>query len=69
MRKGKVGAPFEYLELLDFSQAIFIKIGFKHRLYKFVQGIVRGLSDYIRIEKIKCILHILGEEYKRSNHL
>ena len=50
MNKGKVGAPFEhshtYIQFLAF-----IKIGFKIS-YRTVQGIVRGLSDYVRIEEI-----------------
>jgi hypothetical protein len=50
MNKGKVGAPFEhshtYIQFLAF-----LKVGFKIS-YRTVQGIVRGLSDYIRIEEI-----------------
>ena len=49
MNKGKVGAPFEhshtYIQFLAF-----LKVGFKIS-YRTVQGIVRGLSDYIRCVK------------------
>ena len=50
MNKGKVGAPFEYSSTYIQFLA-FLKIGFKIS-YRTVQGIVRGLSDYIRIEEI-----------------
>ena len=50
MNKGKVGAPFEYSRTYIQFLA-FIKVGFKIS-YRTVQGIVRGLSDYIRIEEI-----------------
>jgi hypothetical protein len=50
MNKGKVGAPFEYLHTYIQFLA-FLKIGFKIS-YRTVQGIVRGLSDYLRIEEI-----------------
>ena len=50
MNIGKVGAPFQcydsYVRFLAF-----LKIGFKIP-YRTVQGIVWGLSDYIRIEEI-----------------
>jgi hypothetical protein len=50
MNKGKVGAPFQhphsYIEFIAF-----LKIGFKIP-YRTVQGIVRGLSEYIRIEEM-----------------
>jgi hypothetical protein len=50
MNDGKVGAPFEYSH--TYIQFIaFLKIGFKVA-YRTVQGIVRGLSDYIRIEEM-----------------
>jgi hypothetical protein len=50
MNKGKVGAPFEYSRTyLQFLA--FLKIGFKIS-YRTVQGIVRGLSDYLRIKEI-----------------
>jgi len=50
MNKGKVGAPFEYSHTyIQFLS--FLKVGFKIS-YRTVQGIVRGLSDYIRIEEI-----------------
>src|SRR5690348_11664116 len=48
--KGKVGAPFEYSSTYIQFLA-FLKIGFKIS-YGTVQGIVRGLSDYIKIEEI-----------------
>jgi len=50
MNEGKVGAPFEYSQSYIHFLA-FLKIGFKIA-YRTVQGIVRGLSDYIRIEEI-----------------
>jgi hypothetical protein len=50
MNKGKVGAPFEYSHSYIHFLA-FLKIGFKIA-YRTVQGIVRGLSDYIRVEEI-----------------
>src|SRR5947199_1422631 len=50
MNEGKVGAPFEYSRTYIQFLA-FLKIGFKIS-YRTVQGIVRGLSDYIRIEEI-----------------
>ena len=50
MNDGKVGAPFEYSHTYIQFLA-FLKIGFKIA-YRTVQGIVRGLSDYIRIEEM-----------------
>jgi hypothetical protein len=50
MNEGKVGAPFEYSRSYIHFIA-FLKIGFKIA-YRTVQGIVRGLSDYIRIEEM-----------------
>ena len=50
MNKGKVGAPFEY-SYTYIQFLAFLKTGFKIS-YRTVQGIVRGLSDYIRIEEI-----------------
>jgi hypothetical protein len=50
MNIGKVGAPFEYSHTYIKFLA-FLKIGFKIS-YRTVQGIVRGLSDYLRIEEI-----------------
>ena len=50
MNKGKVGAPFEY-SYTYIQFLAFLKIGFKIS-YRTVQGIVRGLSDYIRIEEM-----------------
>ena len=50
MNKDKVGAPFQYSD--NYIQFLaFLKIGFKIP-YRTVQGIVRGLSDYVRIEEI-----------------
>jgi Transposase DDE domain len=50
MNKDKVGAPFEhshtYIQFLAF-----LKVGFKIP-YRTVQGIIRGLSDYIRIKEM-----------------
>jgi hypothetical protein len=50
MNKGKVGAPFEYSHSYIHFLA-FLKIGFKIA-YKTVQGIIRGLADYLKIEEI-----------------
>jgi hypothetical protein len=50
MNKGKVGAPFEYSSTYIQFLA-FLKIGFKIP-YRTVQGIVRGLFNYIRIGEI-----------------
>ena len=50
INQGKVGAPFEYSHSFIHFLA-FLKIGFKIA-YRTVQGIVRGLSDYIRIEEM-----------------
>jgi Transposase DDE domain len=50
MNQGKVGAPFEYSHSYIHFLA-FLKIGFKIA-YRTVQGITRGLSDYIRIEEM-----------------
>jgi hypothetical protein len=45
-----VGTPFQYSD--NYIQFLaFLKIGFKIP-YRTVQGIVRGLSDYVRIEEI-----------------
>jgi hypothetical protein len=51
MNKDKVGAPFQYSD--NYIQFLaFLKIGFKIP-YRTVQGIVRGLSEYVRrIEEI-----------------
>jgi hypothetical protein len=50
MNKGKVGAPFEYSSTYIQFLA-FLKIGFKIS-YRTVQGVIRGLSDYIKVEGI-----------------
>ena len=50
MNKGKIGAPFEYSHTYIQFLA-FVKIGFKIS-YRTVQGIVRRLSEYIRIEDL-----------------
>lgn len=50
MNEGKVGAPFQYPD--SYVQFLaFLKIGFKVP-YRTVEGIVRGLSEYIRIEEM-----------------
>jgi hypothetical protein len=49
INEGKVGALFEYSDSYIHFLA-FLKIGFKIP-YRTVQGIVRGLSDYIGIEE------------------
>ena len=49
MNQGKVGAPFQYGD--SYIQFLaFLKIGFKIP-YRTAQGIVRGLSDYVKIEE------------------
>jgi hypothetical protein len=50
MNDGKVGAPFEYSHTYIQFLA-FLKIGFKIS-YRTAQGIVRGLSDYIKIKEM-----------------
>lgn len=50
MNQRKVGAPFKYSHTYIQFLA-FLKIGFKVA-YRTVQGIVRGLSDYTRIEEV-----------------
>ena len=50
MNKGKVGSPFQYpYSYIEF--VAFLKVGFKIP-YRTVQGIVRGLSEYLRIEEM-----------------
>ena len=50
MNKGKVGAPFQYpYSYIEF--VAFLKVGFKIP-YRTVQGIVRGLSEYLKIEEM-----------------
>ena len=50
MNKRKVGAPFQYpYSYIEF--VAFLKVGFKIP-YRTVQGIVRGLSEYLRIEEM-----------------
>jgi hypothetical protein len=50
MNKGKVRAPFQYSD--SYVQFLaFLKIGLKIP-YRMVQGMVRGLSEYIRIEEM-----------------
>jgi hypothetical protein len=48
--KGKVGAPFEYSHTYIQFLA-FLKIGFRIP-YRMVQGIVRGLAEYVRILEV-----------------
>ena len=56
MNIGKVGAPFQYSD--SYIQFLaFLKIGFKIP-YRMVQGIVRGLSEYVRIGKEIHFTHI-----------
>jgi len=50
INQGKVGAPFEYSHSYIHFLA-FLKIGFKIA-YRTVQGIIRGLADYLKIEEI-----------------
>ena len=50
MNECKIGAPFQYpASYIQFLA--FLKIGFKIP-YRTVQGIVRGLSDYVKIEEM-----------------
>src|ERR671918_90690 len=66
MNDGKVGPPFEYSHT-------YIHLAFLKVAYRTVQGIVRGLSDYIKIKEMyfthlrlrKCTLHISEEEILR----
>jgi hypothetical protein len=56
MNNGKVGAPFQYSD--SYVQFLaFLKIGFKIP-YRMVQGIVRGLSEYVKIVKKIHFAHI-----------
>src|ERR687887_55764 len=56
MNECKVGAPFQYTD--SYIQFLaFLKIGFKIP-YRIVQGIVRGLSDYVRIVEEIHFTHI-----------
>jgi hypothetical protein len=56
MNEGKVGAPFQYSDSYIHFLA-FLKIGFKIP-YRTVQGIVRGLSDYVRIVEETHFTHM-----------
>jgi Transposase DDE domain len=56
MNIGKVGAPFHYSNSYVTFLA-FLKIGFKIP-YRMVQGIVRGLSEYVRIVEEIHFTHI-----------
>ncbi|MFZ0512068.1 MAG: transposase [Candidatus Nitrosopolaris sp.] len=56
MNIGKVEAPFQYSD--SYVQfLVFLKIGFKIP-YRMVQGIVRGLSEYVRIVEEIHFTHI-----------
>jgi hypothetical protein len=56
MNIGKVGAPFQYSD--SYVQFLaFLKIGFKIP-YRMVQGIVRGLSENVRIVEEIHFTHI-----------
>jgi hypothetical protein len=56
MNKGKVGAPFQYSDSYVTFLA-FLKIGFKIP-YRMVQGIVRGLAEYVKIVEEIHFTHI-----------
>jgi len=56
MNEGKVGGPFQYSDSYIHFLA-FLKIGFKIP-YRTVQGIVRGLSDYVRIVEETHFTHM-----------
>ncbi len=51
MNEGKVEAPFQYSDSYIHFLA-FLKIGLKIP-YRTVQGIVCGLSDYVKIEEMR----------------
>ena len=56
MNKGKAGAPFQYSD--SYVQFLaFLKIGFKIP-YRMVQGIVRGLAEYLKIVEEIHFTHI-----------
>src|SRR5712691_7854356 len=56
MNNGKVGAQFQYSD--SYVQFLaFLKIGFKIP-YRMVQGIVRGLSEYVKIVEEIHFTHI-----------
>ncbi len=56
MNKCKVGAPFQYSDrYVQFLS--FLKIGFKIP-YRMVQGVVRGLSEYVKIVEEIHFTHI-----------
>jgi hypothetical protein len=57
MNEGKAGvAPFQYGDsYIQFL--VFLKIGFKIP-YRTVQGIVRGLSDYVKIVEEMHFMHM-----------
>jgi hypothetical protein len=56
MNIGKVGAPFQYSDSYVRFLA-FLKIGFKIP-YRMVQGIVRGLAEYVKIVEEIHFTHI-----------
>src|SRR5688500_7740125 len=57
INEDKVGAPFQYSD--SYIQFLaFLKIGFKIP-YRTVQGIIRGLADYIKIEERIKKLHTM----------
>jgi hypothetical protein len=59
MNIGKVGAPFQYSD--SYVQFLaFLKIGFKIP-YRIVQGIVRGLAEYVKIVEEIHFTHIRRE--------
>ena len=56
MNKGRVGAPYQYSDsYVEFLA--FLKIVFKIP-YRMVQGIVRGLSEYLKIVEEIHFTHI-----------
>jgi hypothetical protein len=56
MNKGKAGAPFQYSD--SYVQFLaFLKIGFKIP-YRMVQGIMRGLAEYLKIVEEIHFTHI-----------
>ncbi|MFZ0510173.1 MAG: transposase [Candidatus Nitrosopolaris sp.] len=55
MNEGKVGAPYEYPD--SYIQFLaFLKLGFRIP-YRTVQGIVRGLSEYVKISETYILWH------------
>ena len=64
MNKDKVGAPFQYSD--NYIQFLaFLKFGFKIP-YRTVQGIVRGLSEYVIVIEEIHFTHISRRIHKNK---